>query len=62
MHEKNILAHFVDEGNVVLEPGGTQPSKAHFIHDSQYKIDSVHDFPKIPNQDWIVNIQHLKIS
>lgn len=21
MHEKNILAHFVDEGNVVLEPG-----------------------------------------
>lgn len=45
MHEKNILAHFVDEGNVVLEPGGTQPSKAHFIHDSHYKIDSVHDFP-----------------
>ena len=60
MYEKNILAHFVDEGNVVLEPGGTQPSKAHFVHDSHYKIDSVHDFPKIPNQDWTVQYPAFK--
>ncbi|MFJ8071476.1 DUF1796 family putative cysteine peptidase [Peribacillus sp. NPDC096447] len=26
----------------------------------QYKIDSVHDFPKIPNQDWIVQYPAFK--
>ncbi|CAH0261944.1 hypothetical protein SRABI96_03452 [Peribacillus sp. Bi96] len=60
MVEKEILAHFVDEGNTVFEQGGTEPAKAHFIHDSYYHIDSVHDFPRIPNQDWIVQYPSYK--
>ncbi|PJN90253.1 DUF1796 family putative cysteine peptidase [Bacillus sp. mrc49] len=52
MVEKDILAHFVDEGNAVFQEGETEPAKAHFIHDSRYKIDSVHDFPMIVNQNW----------
>ncbi|MBM7691209.1 hypothetical protein JOC77_000614 [Peribacillus deserti] len=60
MIKKDILAHFVDEGNVVLEQGGTEPAKAHFITDTFYNIDSVHDFPMIANQEWTVQYPSFK--
>lgn len=52
MEEKNITAHFVHEGQVIYEEGGTTPARAHFVHDRLYQIDSVHDFPMIANQQW----------
>jgi hypothetical protein len=60
MTEKDILAHFVDNGNVIYQPGGTEPARAHYVHDSYYKIDSVHDFPMIPYQDWKVQYPAFK--
>ncbi|EHB66801.1 DUF1796 family putative cysteine peptidase [Paenibacillus lactis] len=42
---------YLEEGITVPE-GGTHLS-AHFILDSRYNIISVHDFPIVPNQDWV---------
>lgn len=53
MVKKDIQADFVPEGNVVFDANG-KVAKAHFIHDSFYCIDSVHDFQNFPNQDWKV--------
>lgn len=60
MIKKDINADFIHEGNVVFQAGGTEPAKAHFIHDTYYNIDSVHDFPIIPNQDWTVQYASFK--
>lgn len=51
MVKRDIHADFVHEGHVVFDTGG-KVAKAHFIHDSFYRIDSVHDFQILPNQDW----------
>ncbi|AWP27926.1 peptidase [Paenibacillus sp. Cedars] len=43
----------LEDGVAVLSEGNQVYQDAHFILDTRYNIISVHDFPVLPNQDWM---------
>lgn len=43
----------LEDGVAVMSEGGQAHQDAHFILDTRYNIISVHDFPILPNQDWV---------
>ncbi|PEI56664.1 DUF1796 family putative cysteine peptidase [Priestia aryabhattai] len=60
--EKDILANYVDDNGYPIFKSGTSESiRAHYVTDIKYNIDSVHDFPMVPNQDWSVQYPPYKI-
>jgi hypothetical protein len=62
MVEKDILANYIDDNGYPIFKSGTQdPMRAHYVTDTQYNIDSVHDFPIIPHQPWTLQYSPYKV-
>ncbi|MEH6853070.1 DUF1796 family putative cysteine peptidase [Priestia megaterium] len=62
MIEKDILANYIDDnGYPIFKFGTHEPVRAHYVTDTQYNIDSVHDFPIIPDQAWVLQYPPYKI-
>ncbi|MGE7650635.1 DUF1796 family putative cysteine peptidase [Peribacillus frigoritolerans] len=53
MKQVDGIAFYLDDGDVVFSDEGSKQQKAHIIQDTYYNVISIHDFPMIPNQDWI---------
>ncbi|MBH0155335.1 hypothetical protein IHV10_03090 [Fictibacillus sp. 5RED26] len=52
--------HTYKPGYVLDDQGVTTGSHSHFIKDHKYNVISVHDFPIIPEQHWILNYLNFR--
>ncbi|MGD6963399.1 DUF1796 family putative cysteine peptidase [Fictibacillus phosphorivorans] len=52
--------HTYKPGYVLDDQGVTTGSHSHFIKDHKYNVISVHDFPIIPEQHWMLNYLNFR--
>ncbi len=52
--------HSYKPGYVLDDQGVTTGSHSHFIKDHKYNVISVHDFPIIPEQHWMLNYLNFR--